>query len=388
MPRPLVRLRSVRVGDFASCSGLGPRSLLELTELSSNPRLTGEAAEIKIVAPSFGGQLQLAISHRAADKKHHLRFSIYDLDVVPLIAARRVTVAGGHAQVSGEGSVDRHSVDARLTVDIDLLAAEIIGGGSWAGIDPAVFNRGLRRLNGFRADLLLTGNFRAPALRVGSESLIAEFKQRLRSAGEFALAETIEREVARRRPSELGLAVVPASAVEPQTNRPRPDLAEFTQETKQTPAEPEPVAAVNIPAAPDGMPSSYPTTETPDEDSQYSAPPAPPSVAQTVARMARPLPGPMNLMVGHDPAVGFSSTFDRVGAVRRQETVTAPQASTVSRWAQGLRQRFGQVASQPAAAQPVAPRPSEPPIGRQVAEQPDAVIPAAASEAWYNRRWR
>lgn len=383
--RPLVRVRQLRVADFATCSSLGPRALLELAELSSHPQLAEKPAELKVVAPKFGGELTLVFSQSGASAKHRLRLSVYDLDLPSLVAVRRLAVAAGKVSLSGEGWLNRRAIDAWLAVEINALDSEIVGGNPWVGIDPSLVNRCLERVHFLKADLLLTGKLRSPALRADSRALARHFQEQLRSAGENELAMTLERELDRPQ-GETQLTVVPVSAVEPQANPPRTGWAGFTQ-----PAPVQELAAAAMqhdgPAAAELAgdshgPGTYPVTATPYGDLPAEPQPAAPTTNRR-ARIARPLPGPMNLVVGRDRAIGLPSTFDQVGAVRHEEPIAPSQPSMISRLAHSLRERFRQSVEQPTAS-PSA----DPPVEQQTIDRTDAVIPAAASEAWYNRRWR
>ncbi|HVA51869.1 MAG TPA: hypothetical protein VNH11_36340 [Pirellulales bacterium] len=410
--RPRLRVRQARVADLANCSGLGRKSLLQLTELTSNSAISSCPAELKVVVPRFGAELRLIFSQKGPGSKHRLECSAYDLDLPSLFGeghVGRVRVASGRARLSGEGSLDRRSLDVRLTVEAESLAAEVVGRRRLAGIEPDLWNRGVERLDAFKTDLVLAGDFACPTLGLESQLLVEQFQQHLRAVGEYALVDTLHHQLARKQRPEVESAVMQASAVEPQLNPTRPGWAEFTQDAQAAGlAHPEPPAASAVIASDEAVqqPVNYPATAHPFDDSPpgptvpptataqaaeedpgfsdpNSEPPVPPgATAPESAPTARRLPGPVNMVVGHDPMASIPASFDSVGTTA-PETGRPPRASLLSRWAAGLRQRFA-----PASTTPDTEVRTEAPPDDAQTGPPERVIPAAASEAWYHRRWR
>ena len=123
----------------------------------------------------------------------------------------------------------------------------------------------------------------------------------------------------------------------------------------------------------------YPMTSVPDADTDFGPPP--PATRKTWAPASqRSLPGPVNLVIGRDQTAP-RATAATVGAL----SDNGPRESIWPRWTQSWRRKIGEAFSDRTAthAGNAASGRTEPP------ETPaDRSIPAAASEPWYNRRWR
>jgi hypothetical protein len=179
-------------------------------------------------------------------------------------------------------------------------------------------------------------------------------------------------------------AVVQASAIELETNPSRLGSCDFTDDS------PGPMPAPNDEAEPaiasdvaiEGAPPiyHYPATSLPDDDAESRPQPSAMS-AMPAPGSQRPLPGPVNLVVGRDRNVP-RATATSVGA---RSTDNGPRENLWSRWTQGWRQKFEQAFSsrEPAQAEEAGGADFAPPETDE-----ERYIPAAAGEAWYNRRWR
>ncbi|HVX13620.1 MAG TPA: hypothetical protein VHC22_20720 [Pirellulales bacterium] len=149
---------------------------------------------------------------------------------------------------------------------------------------------------------------------------------------------------------------------------------------------------------PNGQPYHYPSTAPTDEgmpglgaNPSDDAPaasrlPARPTRSADAAVAWRHLPGPVNMVVGHDPS-GSATYSVSDFHVTAPAAEARPRGNVFSRWTQSVRQKIGQ------AFAPRAPEqaPDEPPPADRIEVPDDEAEPptrAAASEAWYNRRWR
>lgn len=123
----------------------------------------------------------------------------------------------------------------------------------------------------------------------------------------------------------------------------------------------------------------YPMTSVPYADAD-PAPAATAILEIPAPAPQRPLPGPVNLVVGRDRNAQ-RATAATVGALSND----GPRENMWSRWTQTWRRKLGEPFSDRKAAHAGD-------AARELKEQlqtpADRWIPAAASETWYNRRWR
>ncbi|HEV3339836.1 MAG TPA: hypothetical protein VG125_05750 [Pirellulales bacterium] len=405
--QPRVSVQALRVDGLPRAWNLGGKALVEVENLASNPSLVKKPAQVRILLPKFGAELLLDFASENG-RPHTLRCSACDLDVVEWIDAP--LAISGRAKLAGKGSFDRRGFSIQLLVEVEPLAAEVTCRGPLAGVEPALWNSGLRQLASFKAEAVCAGPWASPVVAVDSGPLVEQFKRRLQTAGQESLAATIERQITRYIERQAGLreeppagpAVVQAAAllqasgvevepapVEPQTVPSQPGRCEFSSEDEYRVA-----CDAAIPAGEQTGPYSsfsYPTTSAPYEDSEDVSPPAsypsrvlppdlPPAVtpADDAAPPQRPLPGPVKMVVGRD-----RYTEPRTPHAFGGSPEAEPRESIWSRWTQGLRRKFSQTFAKPAAA------PAESlDSADSLPEADDQAIPAAAGEAWYNRRWR
>jgi hypothetical protein len=388
--RPWIRVRQARVVGLPSGWNLGRKSLLELTDLSSNPPLSNSATKLNIVLPKFGAELNLQFALNEPGRPHTLRCSAYDIELAPLVqtpeAARGIVIESGRARLSGKGSFDRNRLDLRLLVEIESLATAA-GRGLPAETDVALWNEGLQRLGAFKADVALVGPWASPAMTVDRQRLAEQLHHQLLLAGQFDLVAAMEHEPAPREAKPADSVVLQATALEPPVSdrqpSPRELLAGEGEEAAQATTEDEVAASEAAEgfldqAAPPG--DIYPATSATDEDTMFGPPPAPmPAGAPrspAAAAVRRPLPGPINLVVGPDPFVGGNSPVEK----------PVVRESLLRRWTDGLRQKLTQT---------TAPKPESPPQVPQASVEFSDPAPrgqpassTAANAAWYNRRWR
>jgi uncharacterized protein (TIGR03546 family) len=386
-PQPCVLVRELRVSDLPSELNLGRKALLQVTHLTSNAALATKPTEVKITVPKFGAELQLAFAV-SEGQTSTLCISACDIDLSQVVDLRHLNVlskVSGVARLLGEGTFDRHRLDLPLRVEVDSLQAEISDGEPLAGVDREIWIRGLKQLTKFNMVLACVGPWSSPCVVAESGSIIEQVERQLRAVGQHELADAMELQFARYEEQRTRPLVVQVSALGTQPPDSPPGMCEFSVADD---AEPLPgdegacqdqtpdVAVENASAAP----IQYPTTSMPYDDSEYDSSPPSQPVAPAVAPRRR-LPGPVNMVVGRDPYAASRATAADVGAVTFE---TDPRPSFWSRWTNGLRQKLGQTfsSSEPAIDQSPPPEFDQPPPSEERS------IPAAASEAWYNRRWR
>ena len=396
---PWVAIYELRIADLSKGWNVGRKALLEVTNVSSNPALASRDTELKVVLPAYGAELRLEFALKHRGQPHTFRCSAYDLDLAQLIdkgaVCQTVAFLGGRSKLSGEGSFDRQRLNVRLQADVDSLSSEVTSTEPLAGIEPAVWKNGLARLGSFHTELQLAGPWSSPNVVVDRRRLVQAFKQQLLAIGERELAYTIEQQLVAFEVERAQPVVVQASAVGPESVASQPGYCEFSEEGNGPDALDAVVERATYRTAADIVsdatestqqaPVRYPTTAVPDDDSAGLPPHVASPVPDTATVARRPLPGPVNMVVGRDPNLGAAFSSSDVGALSQQG---GQRENFLSRWAHGVRHKLGQAFAVPESTDSV---PDEPPPSDRVRptdEDDDRSIPAAASETWYNRRWR
>ena len=387
MPRPWVAVRQLRITDLPASWDLGRKSMIELNSLSSNPLLSEHAVELKVVVPKFGAEIELAFGAAQAGTMHALRATAYEVPLSQLIdgahAGRTLSVREGHARLSAQGVCDSQRLEARVQIDVESLAADVVGNEQLAGIALETWQDGLSRLGSFHAELALAGSWASPSLMIDRDQLVDGFRRQLNSAGAGDVVEAIDLQLAVNELPTAQTFVVQASANEATVIANPPGFCDFSEDAEpEIPAErdaeiasSEAANAIAGSTAPAWQP--YPTTSL-DQSVNVAggiAKPTPPAAPT----MRRQLPGPVNMDVGRDASCLVTTSLDhRAGLFGGAH---APRENVFSRWSRGLREKF---------AHPVAgAAPSDDDyIPAEDAPPPRQPISAAASEAWYHRLLR
>lgn len=386
-PQPCVWVHELRASDLPSGLNLGRKALLEVRHLSSNNALARKPTEVKIIVPKFGTELQLTFA--ANDKRTNtILISACDIDLSQVVDVRRLNVVSslsGVATLLGEGTFDRRRLDLPLLLEVDSPAAELLEGEPLAGVDREIWIRGLKQLTTCNMRLVCTGPWSSLGVVVDRRKIVEQFERQLRMVGQHELADAMDLQFTRHEDQRNRPLVVQVSAVETQPPSSPLGICDFSIADDAEPLPSDGCAGqtdeTSKMAVEDASsaPIHYPRTSVPDDDSEYdSLPPRPVATAVVPQR----LPGPVNMVVGRDPYAAPRTTATDVGAVSFE---AGPRPSFWSRWTQGLRRKMGQAFSS-----------SEPAIGGQSrlpeddpsSQRDEPSINAAASEAWYNRRWR
>lgn len=384
---PRFEIRQVRIADLENGLNLGQRALLEAKNLSSRPELAGHPAELKLILPKFGAEIEIKFDADVA-AKHRVRCSFCNLDLPQIVdspyVSRAVCVHAGRARLTGEGMCDTEGFKLRFAADIESLAADVSSQEPLAGIEPDTWQQGLARLGSFRAQLELAGPWSSPALSVDRRNLVTGFQRQLQLAGATDLLGTVSLQLASHRIQREGPFVIQTSALAAQSTADPAGFCDFSEDAlPQAADEPAPEATAvveRLPALTEEVAEDDPATEI--EPATNLPPPEaalpPPPVRRPSPRLAAQLPGPVNMAIGHDPngAVFSSGSGARAAA-------DGPHQKALSRVSRAWRETFPRPPDgAPTADEPPAAPAAAPPV------PPREPISAAASEAWYNRRWR
>lgn len=389
--RPRVFVQQLRMTDPTNAWRLGEKSLVELKSISSNPALCDRTAELKVIVPKFGAQIELAFDSVNAGKAHALRGSAYDVALAQLVdgdrARRTLSVRDGRARLSAQGVCDSRRIDLQVKIDLEALDADVMCNERLAGISVETWKDGLARLGSFRGELRLSGPWSAPNLIVDQAQLVDGFRRQLALAGAADVVAAVDGQLATNERQANETFVVQASANEAEVTEDRPGFFDVADDASSVPeAAPEsasefaPAEALETAdAALDASYPRYPTT-SPGEPSVEQPPPIPSSLPQMSA-VRRPLPGPVNMAVGRDPSCAASVPFDRPAGFWASRS--GPRENVFSRWSRGLRQKFSHSSAEPT---PPEDEPAFPPAASPPPQR--SPVSAAASETWYNRMLR
>lgn len=358
-PRPRVQIDFLRVQELAGDWGLGPNALVELRRLSSQSHDSDSATRLKVVAPDLDAQLIVELQLHAAQRRHRIQASASNWQLAEMLDSeaidRGIAVAKAKADLQAEGWLSRDRLELKVHVQAKSLDVKVEGPQRFAGIEAATWNEGLQRLRALRVEAKLAGTWAAPALTVDRQRLVELFKYQLRAAGEHELVRAVERQLA-------DPAVAESTKETSLAAKPQEPEGDFFTVSDEPPAaaensfdgwRPAKSAAHESPetskTAETGSPA-YPKTNAPDTDpadsllarlarpsaggqttTSNSAPQSPGEtrpILQNTARSEpaarrsgtprseRPLPGPINLVVGQ---------YDRLPA-RQDERPQWPRA--------------------------------------------------------------
>jgi hypothetical protein len=199
-PQPALAIEHIEAEGFGESWGLGKKSLVELKQLSTNPKLAKGPPALRIVLPELAAEVSSTLDFLKPGQRHRVQLQVGDLPLVSLIeqssGGSRIAVADGRVNISGEGWMDDTRFDLALQMQISGLDARLQGSAPAAGIAPAAWNRGLKDLGGLRAELTCNGRWASPRLHVQGRDLVNQFKHQLRSAGDHVLLAQIEKQLA------------------------------------------------------------------------------------------------------------------------------------------------------------------------------------------------
>ena len=387
-PRPRVQVDFLRADDLADDWGLGPDALVELRRLSSQPQDSESATRLKIAAPELDAQIIVDLQLQTENRRHRIQASAYNWQLADLLDPasmdRGFVVTKAKADLQAEGWLSRDRLDLKVHVQAKSLDVRVESPSRVAGVDAGAWNLGLERLRALRVEAKLAGTWSAPALTVDRQRLVELFKYQLRAAGEHELVQAVERQLAEPSPAEPRTE----GSVAARPDEPDGEFFTVSDDAAATVAEksfggwhraksapPE----ASEPSDPSEMVApAYPKTNAPDTDpadrllarlAQPSAtdettPQAPsesqspvqqvarqepmPSRSSGPPRSERPLPGPINLVVGqYDRLPGRQDErpqWPRADGMNDEYFAEpAPQPGFLARMAHGAKDAFRRI---------------------------------------------
>lgn len=397
--RPAARLQIVflRADDLGDYWRLGGDAQVEVTRLSSQPQLLKAATRLKISAPELDAQLTAEFELQDRVRRHRVQAWAYNWQLAELFdpgaSHSSVAVSNAKADLTIEGWISRDRCKLQLDVDAKSLGARVDGAVKFAGLDAETWNQGIERLRSLRAEVKLAGDWSALALTVDRQRLVEQFKHQLRAAGEHDLVQAIEKQLSSPPAAEAAPVSELATAATPE----EPEDGFFTISDEAPAAPPANTTEDGWHRAKSAFPEShqraevaapvYPKTQAPEFDpadrllarlakpstTDATQPPAGASEATSGAwsaeqaaarsqpaatgkryasgspRPEKPLPGPINLVVGqYDRTAGSQAERPQWppadGVMQDEFAEPEPQPGFLARMANGARDAIRRMA--------------------------------------------
>lgn len=201
--RPRVHVGVMRAKNFSEKWGLGSDATIELSNITSNPRLVNQPTRLEIVAPAKTLQIVAQLNFHERGARHLLAFEARDVDLVKLINTARfsqeLALQGGKLAISGRGQVNAHELDLPLEISAKDLQLQLHPQGKFAGLPGDLWNQGLSQLGGLELKAGIKGPWLKPRLHADTDELVARFRQQLLAAGQVMLARAVDEQLARGR---------------------------------------------------------------------------------------------------------------------------------------------------------------------------------------------
>jgi len=366
---PIVRIDKMRIEHIAGPIDLGPRGLLEVTNVASRPAAEDPAPKVLVFAPAVRTELELKLDVVNQQPQHFVSVRAYDVNLPGLIdhatIDERIEIARGQLDLIGRGIFDRRGIDLPLQIEARGIGVTLPADRRLGGLRGELWNAGLRRAQRLRGEARLAGTWHRVALVIEPETLVQQLKHHLRAAAEHKLVAAIESDLRAQSRSNPTADKSLASA-SPRSERANPQNLVVAEES-QAPPSPPSETIVQQPALP---PS--PSVQTPPNNPVTMAAPAGPTTSQTQPAH----PGAIETHVNGDPTTNISAP-----AAHRPSTgqIAAPPPRD---WRTGyddvnaLRTRRVAWSTSATTTQPVAPAPSvEVPTVESVPSMAQGVIP-------------
>lgn len=241
-PAPRIAVATLRVEGLPYRSGFASKTLLEMQHVSSQPALLARPTTVRLVAPELGTEIEATL-HLADDSpRHQVALKSFDVPLSSMFDGGRCgphfLTRGGTLTLHGQGWFDRQRIAVSLDVDARDLDVQVVGADAVAGLQPATWNEGLRRLTELRANLSLAGSWSDLRLLVHEEQLVSQFKHQLRAARQHNLVRAIEAELAHSAETRPTVADRPAAGEAAAVDEPEGAPADRTDAANEVATQP------------------------------------------------------------------------------------------------------------------------------------------------------
>jgi hypothetical protein len=209
-PLPAIIVARLRARAFPTDWGLGEGAEMEITNLSSNPSLTGQPTRVSILAPEVGGDMTIEMNLHRGGRKHltRCRMESHNLPAVVNSAqvGRVVTVRGGRAILTAEGWVSLERIDLPVEVELAALSATVLPGQAPAGVPAEAWNNALSSLAALHSSAVIEGSWHSPHVVLDAWQTADACRRQLSAAGEATTAQAFELALASSHPNQYSPA--------------------------------------------------------------------------------------------------------------------------------------------------------------------------------------
>ncbi len=192
---PRMAARSIHIEDLPRDWRLGPKSAIEITDLSSDPLSSGRPTLVHVVVPRFAAELNLKLNLHEPGQTHDVAVSAYNLSLARMVEVDRydhgVWFDDGQVDIVGEGWADGRQLYMELQFDARQLQVQMAGQGTVAGLPCSLWNAWFERLEGFEAQAVLAGSWSDPRIEMDRQRLISSLRRQLNADGSEQLIAAI-----------------------------------------------------------------------------------------------------------------------------------------------------------------------------------------------------
>lgn len=344
-----LQVQRVHLEELPTSWKLGARAVLQLSNVTSEPKRSGAPTGVLVIAPAAGLALEGRLNLHDAVRQHELRLQSYDVRPQSVVHLARLADVALPSDLpgclAGQGWFDRQSLHVQLALAAPTAGLQIRSTAPLAGLPPQLWQQAATQIDRIELPLQLVGSLTQPRLELDPATARQRFQQQLAAAGQSGWSQAIADElsgasqfVAQRQPqtvhpaaeapadvasseTELAHTEAPQSpAVEPAPETepaPAPPAAEAPEENEVAAAvpqkrQPQPALVQAVPIVSKPEPQSQdqaaisPTDETPSAAPPTAAPAAPvlqPVAVQPPATMPATADAPPNSLTPELAAV-------------------------------------------------------------------------------------
>ncbi len=200
-PEPTIWIDMAAIKGLHGQFGLGPQGGIELTNVSSQPSLTGQPTVVAIQAPQHATRIVATLNLHQPQSQHEVRFTASDINLAALVSQRSprmpLAVQGGTIHLAGQGWLTSQEFELNLQAELRDLHAQVQSQQTLAGLPPQLWTDGLAQLDHLQMDAVVFGRWSSPRVKVDTDRLVQQFKEQLLAAGQTLLAQAVDEQVAR-----------------------------------------------------------------------------------------------------------------------------------------------------------------------------------------------
>lgn len=225
---------------------LGQQAVVQLANVTSDPRLSGKPTRALIIAPATGLAVETHLNLHDGLRPHELRIQSHSLRPQAVCNLARLAELAAPSDLagcaSGEGWFDRDRLQVQLALAVPTSGLQLRTEQSLAGLPARFWRDASQELDRIELPIQLVGSLARPRLELDPVAVRQRFQQQLADAGQAGWSQALAEEVT----ANQQLAAQPT----PQTVHPVAETAQLADAAPQTqsPAQPPAETAAEIPA--------------------------------------------------------------------------------------------------------------------------------------------